>query len=230
VLFASSEAELARWEWRALAPSLALPAPDSSARAEARRRLSALADGPLGARAAWALAMEAHTRGDTVAVGRWQRRLEAAETSPAAAALATLATAMQQAARGRPDSALARTAPLLRLDESGLVRDPFARAILYLRRGEWLLALGDTAAAGRTWLWTDAWDVEGWPQGGAQAGEVDAAVSAVARLRRAGLARAAGRTDQACRLTGRVRELWAEAEPAFAALKAAADSGQKVCQ
>jgi predicted negative regulator of RcsB-dependent stress response len=137
---------------------------------------------------------------------------------------------LQDAARGRPDSALARTAPLLRADATGLVRDPFARAILYLRRGEWLLATGDTAGAARAWLWSDAWDVEGWPQGGAQAGEVDAALAAVARLRRAGLALAGGRDDAACRLVERVGELWADAEPALATLRARADSHQKVCR
>ena len=106
---------------------------------------------------------------------------------------------------------------MLRIDASGLVRDPFARAVLYLHRGDWLLALGDSTAAQRAWLWSDAWDVEGWPQGGAQAGEVDAALSALARLRRAGLALARGPDDEACRLVSRVRELWADAELALAA-------------
>ena len=228
--FGSPETELARWEWRALAPSLGLPRADSATHAEAVRRLSTLADGPLGARAAWALAMEAHARGDSVTALRWQRRLEAAPAAVAAGALATLGVAMQEAARGQPDSALTSSAPLLRVDPSGLVRDPFARAILYRSRGDWLLATGDSAAAQRAWLWVDAWDVAGWPQGGAQAGEVDAAVSAVARLRRAGLALASGRDDEACRLVRRVRELWADAEPAFAALTAAADSYEKICQ
>jgi hypothetical protein len=137
---------------------------------------------------------------------------------------------MQEAARGHPDSALASTAPLLAVGGSGLTRDPFARAILYLRRGDWLLAMGDSTGAERAWLWSDAWDVEGWPRGGAQAGEVDAAVSAVARLRRARVVLAGGRDDEGCRLVHRVQELWSAAEPAFSAMRAAADSHQKVCQ
>ncbi|MGH7518601.1 MAG: protein kinase domain-containing protein [Gemmatimonadales bacterium] len=229
-LLGSPETELERWEWRALRRSLGLPAADSTVEAEAVRRLAALAEGPLGARASWALAVEAQTRGDTAAALRWEARLVSAPASGADAPLAQLAAALQDAARGRQDSALARTAPLLRVDAAGLVRDPFARAILYLRRGEWLLVTGDSAGAARAWLWSDAWDVEGWPQGGAQAGEVDAALAAVARLRRAGLALAGGRDDKPCRLVERVRELWAAAEPALATLRARADSHQKVCR
>ncbi|MGH7631000.1 MAG: hypothetical protein ACREOF_16765, partial [Gemmatimonadales bacterium] len=229
-LFASPEAELARWEWRALGPALGLPIADSAARDQGVSWLTALADGPLGTRASWALAIEGYARGDTAAGLRWRARLAGSDTSGAGAALVRLVDAVQDGARGRPDSALARSAPLLRADADGLVRDPFARAILYLRRGEWSLAAGDSAGAARAWLWSDAWDVEGWPQGGAQAGEVDAALGAIARLRRAGLARAAGRTDEACRLAARVRELWSDAEPALAALRATADSHQKTCK
>ncbi len=229
-LFGSPEAELARWEWRVLAPSLALPGTDNRALADAIRRLSALGDGPLGARAVWALAMEAYTRGDTTAALRWSARLETAEPSATTTTLRRLALAMQAAARGHPDSALTLTAPLLAVGTSGLTRDPFVRAILYLRRGDWSLAVGDSTGAARAWLWSDAWDVEGWPQGVAQAGEVDAAVSAAARLRRAGVILAGGRNDEACRLVRRVQELWSDAEPGFAAMRAAADSHQKVCQ
>ena len=229
-LFGTPEAELARWEWRALGPALGLPVADLAVRADAVRRLERIAGGSLGVRAAWALATEAQTRGDTAAVARWRRQLDRAD-GPVATALAALAAAADEAARGRLDSALARTAPLLRSDGSGLVRDPFARAILYLRRGDWQLAAGDSTAAARSWLWTDAWDVEGWPQGTAQAGEVDAALAAVARLRRAGLSVAnRGRNGEACRLLARVRQLWSGAEPALAPLRAVADSHQKVCQ
>ncbi len=230
-LFRSPDAELARWEWRALDRSLGLPAADSAAHDEGVRRLTGLAAGPLGARASWALAMEAQARRDTAAALRWQLEAAASDTSASAEALATLAAAVQDAARGRPDSALLRTGPLLRIDQGGLVRDPFARAVLYLRRGEWLLATGDSAGALRAWRWTDAWDVEGWPQGVAQAGEVDAALAAVARLRRAGLALAlADGREEACSWIARVRELWRHSEPSFAALRAAADSHHQVCQ
>jgi hypothetical protein len=229
-LFGTPEAELARWEWRALGPALGLPVADPAVRADAVRRLERIAGGSLGARAAWTLATAAQTRGDTAAVARWRRELERAD-GPVATPLAALAAAADEAARGRLDSALARTAPLLRSDGSGLVRDPFARAILYLRRGDWQLAAGDSTAAERSWLWTDAWDVEGWPQGTAQAGEVDGALAAVARLRRAGLSLAKrGRNGEACRLVARVRQLWSGAEPMLAPLRAVADSHQKVCQ
>jgi hypothetical protein len=228
-ILGSREAELARWEWRVLGPSLGLPAADPAAYAEGVRRLSALEEGPLGRRAGWALAMAAHARGDTAEAVRWEARIADADSSAAAPALKRLAAAVQEARRGRPDSALARTASLLRVDPNGLVSDPFARAILYLRRGEWLLATGDSTGAARMWQWSDAWDIEGWPQGPAQAGEVDAALGAVARLRLAGLTMGSRRGD-ACALVARVRELWADAEPAFDTLRAVADSYQKVCR
>ena len=225
----SPDAELERWEWRMLGPLLGLPVADTVERAEAARRLEQLAQGPLGARAAWALAMDAFARRDTVTAEQWRARI-GSETRMAAA-LAVLTDAVAIAQRGRLDSALAHTRPLLRLDSSGLVRAPFARAVLYLRRADWQLAGGDSAAAERTWLWADAWDVEGWPHGPAQAGEVDAALSAIVRLRRAALSlQRNGPNPDACRLAERVRQLWAGAEPAFSALRAAADSQQKACQ
>jgi serine/threonine protein kinase len=228
-LLGSPEAELERWEWRVLGPALDLPLADSAGQAEAARRLERGGTGLLASRAAWALAMAAESRRDTAAARQWRARI--GTSGPAPEALTALAHAVSVARRGHPDSALASTVALLRLDGSGLVRDPFARAVLYLSRGDWQLALGDSTAAERSWHWTDAWDVEGWPQGAAQAGEVDAALSGVARLRRGGLSLALrGRNADACTQISRIRQLWAGAEPAFAALRVAADSYQKVCQ
>jgi hypothetical protein len=48
---------------------------------------------------------------------------------------------------------------------------------------------------------------------------VDVAVGAVARLRRAELAAAAGRFELAHDLASRVDELWADAEPPYAGLR-----------
>ena len=173
--------------------------------------------------------MDALSRRDTVTAERWRARIGSGTGT--AAALAVLTDAVTTAQRGQTDSALVRTAPLLRLDSSGLVRAPFARAVLYLRRGEWQLAAGDSAAAERSWLWTDAWDVEGWPRGAAQAGEVDAVLSAIVRLRRAAVSLGwNGRNPDGCRLVERVRQLWSGAEPAFVALRAVVDSQQKACE
>lgn len=96
-------------------------------RAEAAQRLTQLTEGPLGPRAAWALAMDALSRRDTVTAERWRARIGSG--SGTAAALAVLTDAVATAQRGQTDSALVRTAPL-RLDSSGLVRAPFARAVL----------------------------------------------------------------------------------------------------
>ncbi|HEU5170670.1 MAG TPA: serine/threonine-protein kinase [Gemmatimonadales bacterium] len=227
LLFASPEAELERWEWRALAPALGLGGMPDATRDSAVARLSDLARGPLGVRAAGALATAAYARGDTAAAHRWHSRLRA-DGGALAGALAPLADALRDAAGGRLDSALARTESLLRAGADGLAREPFARAVLYLRRGEWLDRTGDAAGAAAAWLWSDASDVEGWPVGEAQAGEVDAALSAVARLRRATLALGRGNTELGCRLVGRVRELWASAEPGYAP-RTVADSLGRTC-
>jgi predicted Ser/Thr protein kinase len=225
--------ELERWEWRVLAPALGLPPPDSAQHADAVGRLAALADGADGAvaaRASWALAVEAELRGDSAPADRWRRRLASSGGAPAST-LDSLAAALGDAARGDHNAALRRTNALLRADAQALMRDPFARAVLYLHRGQWLLDSGDSAGAARAWLWTDAWDIEGWPRGGAQAGEIDAALGGVARLRRAQLSLALhGPTSSACRMIARLRELWAAAEPAFGALRAAADSHQRACE
>jgi hypothetical protein len=76
---------------------------------------------------------------------------------------------------------------------------------------QWL----DGLTADRTLLWVEAWDIHEWPQREAQPGEVDVAVGAVARLRRAALAAAAGRFELAHDLASRVDQLWADAEPPY---------------
>jgi hypothetical protein len=83
-----------------------------------------------------------------------------------------------------------------------------------------LAGAGDLARADREWLWYEGSDVEGWPVGPAQAGEVDAALGVYARLKRArAILRAAGAsaeaTRQACAHLARVRELWTGATSAL---------------
>jgi hypothetical protein len=69
-------------------------------------------------------------------------------------------------------------------------------------------------------LWYENSDIgiEGWIQTVLQPGEVDAMLSAFARLRRARLALARGDEMTACPWLHRIGELWGGAEPAFAPL------------
>ena len=228
-LLHTPEADLQLAQWPALLPALGLGAPSPDRFEAGRTRLAALAGNPGGARAAWTLAIEAEQRGDSATAARWAERV-AGDTAGDSAArpLHQLLRAFAAAGRERPDSAIALATPLLRYDVRGLGGDPFARAVLHLELGSWLARRGDSAGAERIWLWTDAWDVEDWPQGEAQAGEVDAAVGAAARLRRGQLALAQRRKESGCRLVSRVRELWSGAEPTLAA-RGLADSLARGC-
>jgi tetratricopeptide (TPR) repeat protein len=140
-----------------------------------------------------------------------------------------LAAGLAAAQTGDFRGALAQTDSLLQHDAAWLAEAPFARALLYLRRGEWLAAAGDRAGADRAWTWYEQSDVEGWPQRAAQAGEVDVVVGVYARLRRAELAVQRGDRAAACALGERVRELWADAEPAYAALLRRAEAVTTGC-
>jgi tetratricopeptide (TPR) repeat protein len=226
----TAEARLQLAQWPVLLAPLGLGAAPPARLEAARARLAALADSTGGLRAAWALAAAAGNRGDQLEAERWTARVARDSAADAdARSLHLLLRALAAGQRGRSDSAVALATPLLRYDPRGLGGDPFARALLHLQLGTWLTLQGDTAAARRVWLWTDAWDVEDWPQGEAQAGEVDAAVGAVARLRRAGLALAHDEVPTGCGLLRRVRELWSRAEPGLGA-RTVADSLARACR
>ena len=228
-LLQTQESRIQQAEWRLLLEPLGLGRPRSGQLAEARERLVGATDRGR-ARAAWSLGVEAIERGDSVEAERWARELEASQaTNPNARPLYQLLQALVVANAGRPDSAVTLAIPLVQYNMRGLGGDPFARALLHLRLGDWLAAHGDAAGAERTWLWTEAWDVIGWPEREIQAGEVDVAVSAVARLRRGRLALAQGRAGAGCVHLKRVRELWAQAEPELDQVRAGLDSLARSC-
>jgi tRNA A-37 threonylcarbamoyl transferase component Bud32 len=224
-MLGTPDAEIERAEWRLLPPALGLPRADSASVGWARATLSAASTGPAAARAAWALAVDAVTTGDSAAIVRWRSLLEAlARTTPSALGLEQLVAALVAGRRGDPAAAIAGTDSLLVQGATSLAQAPFARAVLYLHRGEWLAASGAADRADRTWLWYEAWDVEGWATRGAEAGEIDAVAGGVARLRRAALAAEHGDRATACRYATRVRQLWANAEASYAPLIQRADS------
>jgi serine/threonine protein kinase len=220
-LTAAPDSAIERAEWRVLPVALGFPAGDGSASVWGRSRLEALASAPVpSARAAWALAVDAASRGD-VTLSRWMPIVAAASgRERGAGRLMRLLEAIAVANRGHPDSALTLSAPLLAYDSAGAAEDPFSRAVLHFRRADWSLALGDSSAADRELLWYENSDagIEGWIQRTLQPGEVDAMLSAIARLRRARLALARSDTAAACAWHRRLLELWRDAEPAFAPL------------
>ena len=229
-LLRSGEALLQQAEWRVLLTPLGLGTPATAQLDDARSRLVKLAAGAPAARAAWSLAVAAIENGDSTQAARWTGEVAAGTAADSnAVPLHRLLLALAAAHAGHADSAVALATPLLSYNPRGVGADPFARALLHLKLGDWLAGLGDARGAERVWLWAEAWDVIGWPEREVQAGEVDVAVSAVARLRRGRLALERGRSTVACKHLTRVRELWARAEPSLARARTVTDSLTRGC-
>jgi serine/threonine protein kinase len=218
-LLRSPEAEFQAAQWRVMLPLFGLPGVSPRELVRARVTL-AQASGPFAARAAWVTALDALHRHDTARAREWRSLLsERIGAHPRSAPLLALFDAIGAGFDGIDSAALALSDSLPRYAPAGLGGDPFARALLHLRRAEWQRRIGDSPAADRTLLFTQAWDTHEWPQREAQSGEVDVVVGALARLRRAELAAAAGRDDEAAVLADRVCELWSGATPEYEPLR-----------
>ena len=228
-LWPSAAARLEQAEWRVVLPALGLPVSGSG---DWRGHLIQLADdAALGARAAWALGLAAYAAGDTAEGHRWRTRLRTGQiqNQPLERFLGALALARRRNWRG----ALALSDSLEVSFNATDAPDPFARAAFHLHRGAWLAAAGDLRGADREWLWYEASDIEGWPQGPAQAGEIDGMLGVYARLVRGqALLRPEaepGDRERGCAYLKRVVQLWAESDVAFEGLLRRADSLQRTC-
>jgi tetratricopeptide (TPR) repeat protein/tRNA A-37 threonylcarbamoyl transferase component Bud32 len=225
-LLDSPEARLQQAQWRLVPAALGLPAEPVG---EWRSRLERLADdSAVGERAAWTLAFSAQSRGDSAEAARWRDRL-----APGSA-LRVLVEAQALALAGDPAAALARADSVRLAFQVTRLPDGFAGAVFHLLRGDWNAALGRRARADAEWLWYEATDVEGWPQGLAQPGEVDAALGVFARLKRARAmlvpGAAAGDSVRGCLYLTRVLELWHHPEPAFTPLIREAETLAEPCR
>ena len=208
------EARLQAAEWRVIPSSLGAAGWSESEQERGRAALRAMTGDPsLGARAAWALALDAQGRGDTAEA---RVRGEDLRVSDGEQGLILMLSGLRHGARGDWQAALAATEPALAFDSAGHAPDPFLRAVLHLKRGEWLARSGRPADADRSWLWYENLDVRGWPNAEVQPAEVDWALASHARWRRARLALERGDRSEGCALARRVGETWAEAEPAVA--------------
>lgn len=216
-LFNTDTARLEHAQWRVILPALGLPV---SAEPEWVDSLESLvSDSSVGGRAAWALGLRAYSRGDSLNGRRWAEQLRSRSDGRE---LGRFLAAVQYASGDQWKAALALSDSLevpLNLSQPA---DPFARAAFHILRGLWYFKLGEWTAADHEWLWYEGSDVEGWPGGLAQAGEVDGMLSVYARLLRA---RALVRSDAplaqreaGCALLQRAGELWADAEPSFTPL------------
>jgi tetratricopeptide (TPR) repeat protein len=214
-------------EWRLIPKALGVPGFSDAEAARGRRLLAERGERSGEARAAWALAVDAVMRSDTLAADRWRQALEQADSG--AGPRVALVAALRAASAGDPARALRLSEPALAYDSAGYAPDPFFRAVLHLRRGDWQLALGQAEEADRSWRWYENTDVVGWPSAEAQSGEVDWALSPWVRVRRGALAASAGRPAEACVLARRSIELWARAEPAVLRLADSVRDATRTC-
>jgi hypothetical protein len=213
-LLGSREARLEQAEWRVVLPGFGLPIPEDGR--ASRSELAELAgDSALGHRAAWALALAAYFTSDTAGVEQWRKRLDS--QGLAARDLERFARAISLAAGKKWRSAQVLSDSLETAMNAAQSNGPFVRSAFHLLRGDWLLALGDTARAEQEWRWHENSDIVGWPSGFPQAGEIDGVLGVVARLRRSGLLLRPGASpaerSSGCTMVSRVLELWSGAEP-----------------
>jgi tetratricopeptide (TPR) repeat protein len=221
-----------RAEWRVMFPALGLPMADTTERAAGRRELlSAAGDQQYGARASWALAVDALASDDTAGASRWALRLATDQSrSPDGRKLAAVLDAMRLASAGRRDSAIALTESLTAvMDSAASTGGPFARAALHLARGRWLAEQARAEAADSAWLWYEASDNLESADGGPSQGEIDIALSVLARLLRSEVLVKLGAGEAACDHARRIEELWAGADAAFTPLRRRAAAVRDRC-
>jgi hypothetical protein len=210
-------------QWRVLLPALGVPGVTDTERAAGRDAIAHVLDPARADRARWTAVVDALAQGapaDSQAL-----TLDVIRGSPA---LRTLGQALVDAARGDTAHALLLADSLSHRVLAGAVEDPMQRAVLFLRRGEWLAGrrpeLADAA-----WRWYENADLAGWPDGSPQAAELDWALETYARYRRARLARASGHADIACRLASDAADRWAHADAGYRALRDALSAWQVDC-
>ena len=189
-------------------------------RPEATRALEAYTHAARGgaevARAAWLLTLVARRAGDEGAAARY-RAVLAAESAPRP--FAALLDADAEAGAGHPQSALARSEPLLALDSAWRAGDPFFRALLHLMRAQWHAAAGASLQAVRDLRWSENNDLRtvGFPAAAPEAAEVDWSLGTLARWRRARLLDGTGDAAAACVAYAAVARLWTRGDAPFAA-------------
>jgi len=231
VLYRTPEARFQALEWRVIPSALGLPLAPAAEIAQARAALRDWTGDPArGARAAWALALDAFGRHDAAGVERWAAVVrDRASADSAAARLDQLLRALHAAALSDGLRAIAISDSLRAAYAESRGGDPFARAVLHVERATWYETLGRAAEADREWLWYENADIQGFPTTESQSGEVDWVFGVYARLRRGALALSRGDTRRGCEYLKRVLELWAGADAELAELAGRAQRLSAAC-
>lgn len=212
------EAALQAAQWRVLPRAFGLEAvPDAIVDSGVAALASLSADPALVDRADWTLAMHAYARGDAAGA---QRRLGAirSRADPASADLVILLDALQRVALGDVTGALDATDTLVPYVSSERGSEPFLRSAIYLMRGTWK-RISDPRAVPSEWIWHLNADLRGWPEGLAQAGEIDWAFGTYARLQRARALVGTRERDEGCRELDRIAELWHDVDAVYEPLR-----------
>jgi len=210
------EALLQAAEWRVIPAALGMHGVSERDRVDGRTRLAAFAadTGPRALRAAWALAVDAFLRGDTVVAHRWRAQVTG-RTDSTTEPLDQLLAAFDAHGRNDP-GALDLMKPVLEVDSAGRQPDPFLRATVHLVRGQWADEVKDPALADASWLWYENTDAVEWPHAEAQPMDVDWALGAYAGFSRASLAFRRDEPARGCPLARRTLDFWQDTEPGMA--------------
>jgi tetratricopeptide (TPR) repeat protein len=213
----TSEMTLQALEWAVELPALGLPGVPNERRVAARTRLARITGGVRGARASWALLLDALARDSVGAATETARHLRETGVSPF---LTRLSDALLSAAAGDTSNALRVTDSLrVWVDSHHEIAAPLVRVALFLHRGRWL-APRDPAGADAAWRWYEAADWPGeWPSGPPKAGELDWAFETYARYLRAKLAHAHGNAALVCTVAPDAVERWRNADSAYESLR-----------
>jgi hypothetical protein len=230
-LYGTPEARFQAAEWAIVPAVLGVPGVPDKARAGARSRLRGLLDDTrLGARAAWVLALDAYAGGESAEGRRLLARLEAAPHDTTARRLGRLLGAIDHASRRNWDLAIAQSDSLLLLDSAGQRGgDPFARAVLHFKRGEWYERLGRREEADAMRRWYQHMEMTFRLIREAETTEVDWALGPFAEFVRGRAALERADDGAACRHMRRVARLWAHTDEALRPLAAEAQEHAATC-
>jgi tetratricopeptide (TPR) repeat protein/predicted Ser/Thr protein kinase len=229
--FGTREAALQAAEWRVIPAALGVAGIPEAEVERGRQRLGDfMADGGLGVRAAWALALDAYAGGDAEQGARWRAAVERARPDTSAVRLAQQLEAIEHAVRGRWDLALEISEPLLALDSAGLRGgDPFSRAVLHWMRADWLDQLGRREEADASRRWYEHMIVTLWYTGEALPDEIDWALGPHAEFLRGRVALERGDDEAVCRHMSRVARLWTDPDEALRPLAELARERAEAC-
>jgi tRNA A-37 threonylcarbamoyl transferase component Bud32/tetratricopeptide (TPR) repeat protein len=235
------EARLLAAEWRVLPRVVALNVVEPAEVGRGKETLGSLVGrDPVGVRACWALALDAFAVGDTMTARRLSSLVMTAPPESGGEPLGEFLYSVLLAEQGDYETAIERSQNLLAVQTptvllhgapspGRVLSDPFARALLHIKRGAWFVALDQPLEAEREYLWYEAVDVLGLPEIELpQAGEIDWALGNWGRLLRGSITADRAR---ACGLLGHVLEAWSEADPGFAEkVVLARDAAERACR